>query len=62
MPKFIIVLAWAWIIVIGGLIITPGGIHCIKCGPTLNLLIGLVSIVLGLAGLVATVRGKTAGG
>jgi len=58
MPKFIIVLAWAWIIIVGGLMITPGGISCIRCGPTLSLLIAVVSIVLGLVGLVATLRGQ----
>lgn len=59
MPKFVIVLAWAWIIIVGGLMITPGGITCIRCGPTGTLLIGIISIVLGLAGLVGAVRGGT---
>jgi hypothetical protein len=49
MPKFIIVLAWAWIIIVGGVMITAGGISCLRCGPTLNLLIAIVSIVLALA-------------
>jgi hypothetical protein len=59
MPRFIIILAWAWIIIVGGLIITPGGIGCIRCGTTLNFLIGVVTIVLGLAGLVGTLKGRT---
>lgn len=45
------VLAWAWLIVIGGLMFTPGGIDCIKCGPLFESILGIVSIVLGAAGL-----------
>ncbi|MGZ8946915.1 MAG: hypothetical protein ACXW1W_16025 [Methylococcaceae bacterium] len=54
-------LAWAWLVIIGGLLITPGGTFCIKCGfqdPgyigdfVVNFL-GAVSIVLGIAGLVS---------
>lgn len=52
-------LAWAWLILIGGLLITPGGTLCIKCGVqdpgyigdiVINLL-GIVSITLGVIGL-----------
>lgn len=46
------VLAWAWIIIIGGLMITPGGIDCIKCGPVLTDILGIISIVFGVLGLV----------
>jgi hypothetical protein len=60
MPKIIIVLAWAWIIIVGGLMITPGGISCIRCGPSLNLVLAIVSIVLGVAGLVGTLRAPAA--
>lgn len=60
MPKIIIVLAWAWIIIVGGLMITPGGISCPRCGPTLSLVIAVVSIVLGLAGLIGTLKGQAA--
>jgi hypothetical protein len=48
-------LAWAWIIIIGGLMITPGGIDCIVCGPLLTKIIGVVSIALGASGLVLRV-------
>jgi murein DD-endopeptidase MepM/ murein hydrolase activator NlpD len=47
------VLAWAWLIVIGGLMFTPGGIDCIKCGPLLESILGLVSIGAGVAGMAA---------
>jgi hypothetical protein len=46
-------LTWAWIIIIGGLILTPGGLDCTKCGPLFNQLLGIVSIGLGIAGLVS---------
>ena len=60
MPKIIIVLAWAWIIIVGGLMITPGGISCLRCGASLKLVIAIVSIVLGLAGLIGTLKGQAA--
>jgi hypothetical protein len=47
------VLAWAWVIIIGGLMITPGGIDCIACGPVLTKVIGVVSIVLGALGFAS---------
>jgi Peptidase family M23 len=47
------VLVWAWIIIIGGLMITPGGIDCIVCGPVLTRVIGVVSIALGVLGFVS---------
>jgi hypothetical protein len=50
--RFFIVFAWAWIIIIGALMITPGGIECIACGPILSRLLGVVSVALGVAGLV----------
>jgi hypothetical protein len=45
-------LAWAWIIMIGGLMIVPGGVYCIVCGPLLTNIIGAISVVIGLTGLV----------
>lgn len=47
---------WVWIIIIGGLMITPGGIECIFCGPALTRVIGVISIALGIAGLVFNQR------
>lgn len=44
---------WAWIIIIGGLMITPGGIDCIVCGPRLTVLLGILSIILGVTGIVS---------
>jgi hypothetical protein len=53
-------LAWAWIIIIGGLMITPGGVSCPKCGGWTSLL-AIVSIVLGVLGFVAlAITGSTA--
>lgn len=51
-------LAWVWIIIVGGLIITPGGIECIACGPVLTTAIGVISIALGVTGLAVTWRGR----
>lgn len=45
--------AWAWIIIFGGLIITPGGVECIVCGPVLSKILAVLSIGIGIAGLVA---------
>jgi hypothetical protein len=53
--KLFYVLVWAWIIVIGGLMITPGGVECIACGPGLTDILGIVSIVLGVIGLALSV-------
>ncbi|MDB5600450.1 MAG: Murein DD-endopeptidase MepM and murein hydrolase activator NlpD, containing LysM domain [Xanthobacteraceae bacterium] len=46
-------LTWAYIIIIGALMIIPGGIGCIKCGPVLTDVLGLVSIGLGVLGFAA---------
>jgi hypothetical protein len=60
-------LAWAWMILLGALLITPGGVLCIKCGPgapgyigdvVINVL-GVVAIVLGIAAFAR--RGQSAG-
>jgi len=54
MPKWIGTLAWAWLIVIGALIITPIGPLCIACGVAatqLDYILGAVSIILGIGGL-----------
>jgi hypothetical protein len=63
-------LAWAWVILIGGLLITPGGVLCIRCGPSSPgyigdapvILLGLVSIVAGIAGIVGQARVGARGG
>lgn len=57
----ILVLAWAWIIVIGGLMITPGGVTCIACGPALSKALGVISVLTGVAGLVVTLRNRVVG-
>ncbi|MDT5158571.1 MAG: hypothetical protein QOC61_127 [Acidobacteriota bacterium] len=60
--KPVIVLALAWVIIIGALMIIPynGGIvvECIACGAMLTRVLGLISIVIGVAGFMA---GKNAG-
>jgi hypothetical protein len=46
-------LAWAWIIFLGGLMITPGGISCPACGRGLTIALGIVSIVIGVLGFAS---------
>ena len=67
MHRFFYVLAWVWMIIVGGLLITPGGIFCIVCGAPIEasgfigkpavFVIGIVSIVIGIIGLV-TLKNK----
>ena len=57
--QLILYLSWAWIIMIGGLIITPGGIDCTVCGSGLTMVLGLISIVLGTAGIVSYQRAQS---
>jgi hypothetical protein len=47
------VLTWSWVIVVGGLMITPGGIDCIRCGPELTRVLGIISIVIGVLGFAS---------
>jgi Peptidase family M23 len=46
-------LAFVWMIIIGSLMIVPGGIYCIACGPALSQAVGAVSIVLGALGFAS---------
>jgi hypothetical protein len=50
-------LAWAWLIIVGGLMFTPLGPACIGCSPSLSMpvstLIGGVSIALGVVGFAS---------
>ena len=63
-------LSWAWLIIIGGLMITPGGVICIACGPgepgyvggTVIRVLGVISLIIGLTGLINQMRGQTASG
>jgi hypothetical protein len=50
-------LGWAWLIIIGGLMITPGGIMtCTVCTPPIVMLLGIVSLLLGGVGFVGELR------
>ncbi len=60
-------LTWAWSILVGGvLLITPGGIACIRCGPGAPgyigdpgvIVIAVVSIVLGALGFAGKMGSK----
>jgi hypothetical protein len=45
-------LAWAWVIIVGALMITPNGIECIACGRTITVAMGVISIALGAVSFV----------
>lgn len=54
-------LAWAWIIIVGGLMITPGGVSCHACGRGLTNMLGIVSMTLGVLGFVSrAIAGRAA--
>ena len=52
MRKYIQVVAWLWMIMVGGLLIflPHGPVVCIVCGGTGTTLIGVISAALGIAG------------
>jgi len=52
--------ALAWIIIVGGLMITPDGIFCIACNPGLIKVLGAISVVLGAAALAVSRQDLTA--
>ncbi|MGH9362005.1 MAG: hypothetical protein ACRD2T_08815 [Thermoanaerobaculia bacterium] len=52
MPNIVRGLAYAFLIIVGALMFTPDGVVCIACGPTLTKVLGVVAIVLGIAGFV----------
>lgn len=54
--KYIGPLTWAWVIIIGALMITPGGIECIACGASLTKVIGAISVIIGVAAFVVNRR------
>jgi hypothetical protein len=62
--KPVIVLALAWVIIVGALMIIPKGdgvvVECIACGLMLTRILGVISIVLGVAGFIAG-KNATAG-
>lgn len=57
------VLAFAFLIIIGGLLFRPDGVFCIACTAiTIGQVLGVVAIVLGGLGLVGEFRGGVARG
>ncbi len=56
-------LAWAWVIVVGYYIITPGGVFCIVCGFATRLnrgdpILGSITMGVGVLGLVLTLTDR----
>lgn len=72
MRPVLIKLAWAWEILVGILLITPGGVFCIACGQILQtpgyigrpatLAIGVVSILFGVYGFAKSGAASKAAG
>jgi hypothetical protein len=66
MKRLITYVAWAWEIIVGGLLITPKGIVCIACGipvqapgyigETATWVAGVVAVVLGIYGIATSGR------
>lgn len=54
--KWIGPLAWAWVIIIGGIMITPGGINPIVTNPVLAQILGAIAVVLGIAAIAVNWR------
>lgn len=52
-PQLIRYATWAWIIMLGAIMITPGGISCPACAPGVTTILGIISIGLGTAGIIA---------
>lgn len=62
MNRFMVSVAWAWMIIVGGLLlITPGGVQCLACGPSISKILGVISILIAVAGLFSG-RTRSAGG
>ncbi len=53
LPRFIGPLTWAFVIIIGGLMITPGGINPIVINPAFRVVMGVVSIGVGALGFTS---------
>lgn len=49
MQRYVGPLAWAFPIILGGLMLTPRGIVCIACGDSLTPVVGIIAILIGLA-------------
>ena len=71
MKRVIIYLAWAWEILVGVLLITPGGVLCIACGASVQapgyigrpatVVVGVLAIALGIYGIANVGRRQIAG-
>ncbi|NEQ48084.1 MAG: hypothetical protein F6K00_32950 [Leptolyngbya sp. SIOISBB] len=54
-------LTWAFVIIIGGLMLTPDGIDIIVTNPILRLAMGVIAIALGGMGFIEQRRQATLG-
>lgn len=68
MPRLILRLGWAWLILIGYILFTPIGPICISCGTAFQpqnslgrpaiVVLGVISAVLGIAGFALGARAQ----
>ncbi|MCD4847764.1 MAG: hypothetical protein K8R76_06205 [Candidatus Aegiribacteria sp.] len=61
MKFFVGPLTWAFVIIVGGLMITPEGITPIVTNPGLRIAFAVISIGLGVAGFISMRGGSTRG-
>jgi len=54
-------LTWAFVIIVGGLMLTPEGIVPIVTNPALRVIIGVILVVPGVLGFIS-LRGKSVRG
>lgn len=63
-------LAWAWMMLVGGLLLTPEGWACIRCGAgdpgyigdPFVLVLAIGSLIFGALGLASALRGRNVAG
>ena len=53
LKKIIGPLTWAYVIIVGGLMITPEGVNPIVTNPAFRTIISVVSIILGVIGVAS---------
>lgn len=59
MKNFLGPLTWAYVIIIGGLMITPDGIGPIVTNPAVRVVVGGIGVALGVLGFIG-MRGRAA--
>jgi hypothetical protein len=53
-PQFLGPLTWAFVIIVCGIIITPGGINPIVTNSAVRIAIGVTGLILGVLGAISS--------